>query len=119
MLARPTCSPYDQHGYLAFDADNSHNNRWTPYAQSGPADQCKQPAPALAASFLRASWASTSPSHTPNLGMLWADAPLGPDGKPWQDVEWARNKTVFFMGDSISRFTSHYVCEVRYVSPAR
>lgn len=130
-MLRPTsvaCSPYDQPGMLVYDKDDTHANRWHPFAgmreddstrlantsdpSSNTQDACAQPAPALAASFLRASWAAVPPSKEPSIGMGWAKAPLGPDGREWEDVEWARNRTIVHIGDSISRFKSKYICEV-------
>lgn len=105
-----SCSPYNQHGYLAFDAHNAHANRWTPFA--GTEDACHSPAPALAASFLRATWAAQAPSKRPG-GAEFAQGEKAPDGRGWEDVEWARGRTVLLLGDSIHRFTTKYFCEVR------
>ncbi|WOO76715.1 uncharacterized protein LOC62_01G000338 [Vanrija pseudolonga] len=103
------CSPYDQRGYLAFDAHDAHANRWTPYAAGE--DSCHRPAPALGAAFVRAAWDAQVPSKRPN-GAEFAQAANGPDGREWEDVSWAKGRTVLLLGDSIHRFTTKYFCEM-------
>lgn len=112
FLKKERCNPYDQHGFVTFDQNNTHANRWTPFNPTDSGEECKLPAPAFMASFLRASWADQKPSLQSLIGDDWVDEELGPDGRPWLDVQFARNKTVFFLGDSISRFTTRYLCDV-------
>ncbi|CAK9781380.1 hypothetical protein CC85DRAFT_282798 [Cutaneotrichosporon oleaginosum] len=127
LLLKPdTCNPYALPGMLAYEPNDPHANRWHPFAgmrdETDPelrsdvkADACAQPAPALAAAFVRASWSAVPPSLPSNESALepdFASAALGPDGRPWEDVEFARNRTVVFLGDSISRFTTKYFCDM-------
>lgn len=132
LLARPppeACNPYAQPGMLMHDPVDPHANRWHPFAGMREAetesvnasdtrmvksetDACYQPAPALAAAFVRASWDAMPHSANTTLDGEWAKADQGPDGRPWEDVEFARNRTILYIGDSISRFTTKYFCEV-------
>ncbi|BEI84928.1 hypothetical protein CcaverHIS002_0503290 [Cutaneotrichosporon cavernicola] len=90
---------------LVYDPDDPQANRWHPFAEmreeradpetETETDECTQPAPALAAAFPE-----------------FATAQEGPDGRPWADVEFARNRTVVFLGDSISRYTTKYFCDM-------
>ncbi|BEJ15700.1 hypothetical protein CspHIS471_0503050 [Cutaneotrichosporon sp. HIS471] len=120
-----TCNPYELPGMLVYDQDDPHANRWHPFAgmreeRADPetetkTDECTQPAPALAAAFVRASWDAVRPSLSGNENALdpeFATAQEGPDGRPWEDVEFARNRTVVFLGDSISRYTTKYFCDM-------
>jgi hypothetical protein len=99
------CDPYTQNGYLNFDPTNAHANRWTPYDS-----ECQ--APALLASFLKATWADKPPAIGPRLGTQFTEHDVGPDGREWKDMEWARGRSVVIYGDSISRFMSGYFCHV-------
>ncbi|BEJ12240.1 hypothetical protein CspHIS471_0207000 [Cutaneotrichosporon sp. HIS471] len=108
-ILRTPCNPYAQHGRLIVDEGNPHANRWHPF---GSGNECTQPGPALAAAFLRASWANTPPSKGSSTGNLWADEEVGPDGRPWSDVSWAQNRTVLYLGDSVARYKTAYLCEM-------
>lgn len=111
---------------LVYEQGNPHANRWHPFAgvreagadaseAEAEAGTCAQPAPALVAAFVRASWDAVPPSLPANESALepeFASAEVGPDGRPWEDVEFARNRTVVFLGDSISRYAVKYFCDV-------
>lgn len=107
---------------LMYERDDPHANRWHPFGgirddvdreiENRETDDCTQPAPALAAAFVRASWNAVPPLNETVLKGEWAKAERAPDGRPWEDVEFARNRTVLYVGDSISRMTTKYFCDV-------
>jgi hypothetical protein len=101
--SRPA-SPYASEGYLSVNESNPHANRWHTYSD--------EPAPALWASVLRASWRDAGPTRKSEIGGTWHEESTGPDNKQWHDAEWARNRTVIVVGDSLSRMNLNYLCEV-------
>ncbi|WVQ92967.1 hypothetical protein IAU59_000029 [Kwoniella sp. CBS 9459] len=108
------CNPYDQPGYVSISPTDPHLNRWTPFTTK-PACQ----APALLASVLRENWKlqpapGGSEVRAPEGWWNVEDDGDGPDGRGrgWEDVEWAKGKTVLVMGDSVTRFNVKYLCEM-------
>ncbi|WWC72842.1 uncharacterized protein I206_106806 [Kwoniella pini CBS 10737] len=99
-------NPYLQPGYLAYSQWNPHDNRWRPFTGSSP--------PALLASLLRTSWSIRPPSFPSDIldPKGWWEKDVGPDGKEWEDVSWARGTTVLLIGDSVGRYQVKYFCEM-------
>ncbi|WVF65291.1 hypothetical protein IAT40_000015 [Kwoniella sp. CBS 6097] len=106
------CNPYNQPGYVTISPSNPHLNRWTPFTIK---PTCQ--APALLASVLRENWKlqpAPGGSDVRAPEGWWSVEDDGPDsrGRGWEDVEWAKGKTVLVMGDSVSRFNVKYLCEM-------
>lgn len=101
--SRPA-SPYASEGYLSVNESDPHANRWHPYSD--------EPAPALWASVLRASWRDACPTRKSEIGGRWHEESAGPDNREWDDAAWTRNRTVIVVGDSTSRMNLNYLCEV-------
>ena len=103
------CDPYSQPGFLEFSPHDPHGNRWMTFSPG-----CSSPA--LFASFARAAWKTIPPSNPSSLDSLipsnWVDAEHGPDHEKWDEMEWARGRTVVVMGDSVLRYAIIYFCEV-------
>ncbi|WRT69320.1 uncharacterized protein IL334_006304 [Kwoniella shivajii] len=102
----PTKNPYLLPGYLSISPWNPHENRWMPFTSSPP--------PALLASLLRSSWRTLPPSGVSDIRdpKDWWEGEVGPDGKDWEDVTWAKGRTVLVLGDSVGRFHVKYLCEM-------
>ncbi|WWD21267.1 hypothetical protein CI109_105751 [Kwoniella shandongensis] len=107
-LLHPTCNPYNQHGYLNYAPDEPHKNRWIPFSPNSPCGKT----PLLFASLLRTSWSEHGAKGIPDLPGDWWREEVAPDGGEWEDVNWARNKTILVIGDSIQRFNLRYLCEM-------
>ncbi|WWC98232.1 hypothetical protein V866_005123 [Kwoniella sp. B9012] len=103
---RSTINPYDLPGFLQFSKWNPHENRWIPFSFTPP--------PLLIASLIRSSWAVKPPSGESDLkdSKEWWEKDVAPDGNDWEDVSWAKGKTVLVLGDSVSRFHVKYLCEM-------
>ena len=102
------CNPYEQLGFLSYGGpQHPHENRWTPYR-----DNCHSPA--LFASLVRSAWGTMPNTSTTGKDMPgdWWQQEAGPDGRAWEDVEWAKGKTVLYVGDSIGRENVKYFCQV-------
>ncbi|RSH82188.1 hypothetical protein EHS25_006121 [Saitozyma podzolica] len=105
-FSKPTrpANPYASEGYLSVNESDPHANRWHPYSD--------EPAPALWASVLRASWRDAGPTRKSEIGGRWHEESTGPDSRDWDDAAWARNRTVIVVGDSTSRMNLKYLCEM-------
>ncbi|OCF39374.1 hypothetical protein I317_06801, partial [Kwoniella heveanensis CBS 569] len=110
----PQCNPYTQPGYVTISPTNPHLNRWTPFTTK---PSCQ--APTLLASVLRENWKiqpapGGSDVRAPEGWWNVADDGDGPDGRGrgWEDVQWAKGRTVLVMGDSVTRFNVKYLCEM-------
>ncbi|WWC63725.1 uncharacterized protein I303_106330 [Kwoniella dejecticola CBS 10117] len=99
-------NPYLLPGFLVYSQKSPHENRWSPFNGSS--------SPALLASLLRSSWHTTSSSISSDIlrPENWWKEHLGPDGQGWEDISWARGKTVLVVGDSVGRFQVRYFCEM-------
>ncbi|WWC63745.1 uncharacterized protein I303_106350 [Kwoniella dejecticola CBS 10117] len=99
-------NPYLLPGYLEYSQWNPHGNRWHPFTGTS--------SPALLASLLRSSWAIKASSMASDIldPKGWSEKELGPDGKEWEDISWARGKTVLVIGDSVGRYQVKYFCEM-------
>jgi hypothetical protein len=104
------CDPYNSFGYLNIDIDSPHANRWTSFDPT-----CRTPP--LVASLARHLWADRPDQDVPktpltgNMSTLRAD--MAPDGQEWEDVAWAKSRTIVVIGDSVSRQQLKHFCEVR------
>ncbi|KAK8844077.1 hypothetical protein IAR55_006871 [Kwoniella newhampshirensis] len=105
---KPTCNPYSQNGFLNYAPDDPHANRWTPFTNHPTCGKT----PLLLASLLRTSWSEHGAKGLPDLPGDWWKAEMAPDGEEWENVDWARNRTVLVVGDSIQRFNMRYFCEM-------
>ena len=100
------CDPYEQLGFLSYSGSQyPHESRWMPYR-----DECHSPA--LFASLMRSAWGITPNTTETFMPRDWWKEEAGPDGRPWEDVEWAHGKTVLYVGDSIGRENVQYFCQV-------
>ena len=105
---RRSCNPYEAYGQLRIDVNSPLVNRWVPFDAT-----CR--APMLMASLGRLVWAGRDvkdlDSPLAQAEGIMEDA--APDGFDWEDMEWARGKTVVAHGDSLVRFQNIHFCKVR------
>ncbi|ORY31792.1 hypothetical protein BCR39DRAFT_525369 [Naematelia encephala] len=101
------CDPYQSLGYLHVSTFDANAHRWHPFRED-----CH--APAYLAALVKEAWSIQEPTNSGPLTKpsAWRESDLGPDGREWQDVSWARNKTVVIVGDSVMRFNALYFCKI-------
>jgi hypothetical protein len=71
------------------------------------------------ASFAREAWRENGTVPQSPLSELAGEELArdhAPDGMPWEDVDWARGRTVVAHGDSVIRLQLIHFCQVRLPS---
>jgi len=110
--AQPTCDPYSLSGYLEVNETHMHNNRWHPFIENDPGHAAGCRSPPLMASFMNQATRKPVPEIEGPVEPETEENDFGPDGRLWEDVEFAKGKTVVVFGDSVLRFNVYYFCEL-------